>query len=203
MKAIKIIRNITAACLLLSFAGCDNVKKAPETKTETEDTIKLTKFDGFDIYVPEGYEVTTYPFPTIPLVMEKGDEIMIDVTKANTQEEFKTFAENLLNSDSQEYPEFRLIEISKQDGVYEFVFSAKTDEEEFTKISRIVDAKDGLIYRVNGDIIPDKKDSVVAIVRSFRPTDFKVNTKILDKVSEIADQESKKIENENHDSAEQ
>ena len=128
---------------------------------------------------------------------------MIDVTKANTQEEFKTFAENLLNSDSQEYPEFRLIEISKQEGVYEFMFSAKTDEEEFTKISRIVDAKDGLVYRVNGDIFPEKKDSVVAIVRSFRPTDFKVNTKILDKVSEIAEQESQKIENERNDSAEQ
>ncbi len=203
MKAIKIIRNIATACLLVSFASCNNVSKAPESKTEAEETNKLTKFDGFDIYVPEGYQVTTYPFPTIPLVLEKGDDIMIDVTKANTQEEFKTFAENLLNSDSQEYPEFRLIEISKQEGVYEFMFSAKTDEEEFTKISRIVDAKDGLIYRVNGDILPNAKDSVVAIVRSFRPTDFKVNTKILDKVSEIADQESKKIENENNDSAEQ
>ena len=202
MKAIKIIRNIATACLLVSFASCNNVSKAPESKTEAEETNKLTKFDGFDIYVPEGYEATTNPFPTIPLVLEKGD-IMIDVTKANTQEEFKTFAENLLNSDSQEYPEFRLIEVSKQEGVYEFMFSAKTDEEEFTKISRIVDAKDGLVYRVNGDIIPDKKDSVIAIVRSFRPTDFKVNTKILDKVSEIADQESKKIENENNDSAQQ
>ena len=202
MKAIKIIRNIATACLLVSFASCNNTSKAPESKAETEETSNLTKFDGFDIYVPEGYEATTYPFPTIPLVLEKGD-VMIDVTKANTQEEFKTFAENLLNSDSQEYPEFRLIEISKQEGVYEFMFSAKTDEEEFTKISRIVDAKDGLVYRVNGDIFPEKKDSVIAIVRSFRPTDFKVNTKILDKVSEIADQESKKIENENHDSAEQ
>ena len=83
------------------------------------------------------------------------------------------------------------------------MFSAKTDEEEFTKISRIVDAKDGLVYRVNGDIFPEKKDSVIAIVRSFRPTDFKVNTKILDKVSEIAEQESQKIENERNDSAEQ
>lgn len=202
MKAIKIIRNIATACLLVSFAGCNNTSKAPESKDNTEETNKLTKFDGFDIYVPEGYEATTYPFPTIPLVLEKGD-VMIDVTKANTQEEFKTFAENLLNSDSQEYPEFRLIEISKQEGVYEFMFSAKTDEEEFTKISRIVDAKDGLIYRVNGDIFPEKKDSVIAIVRSFRPTDFKVNTKILDKVSEIAEQESQKIENERNDSAEQ
>ncbi len=202
MKAIKIIRNITTACLLVSFASCNNTSKAPESKAETEETSNLTKFDGFDIYVPEGYEATTYPFPTIPLVLEKGD-VMIDVTKANTQEEFKTFAENLLNSDSQEYPEFRLIEISKQEGVYEFMFSAKTDEEEFTKISRIVDAKDGLIYRVNGDIFPEKKDSVIAIVRSFRPTDFKVNTKILDKVSEIAEQESQKIENERNDSAEQ
>ncbi|MBR6112045.1 MAG: hypothetical protein IKQ08_08885 [Paludibacteraceae bacterium] len=201
MKAIKIIRNIATACLLVSFASC-NTPKAPESKTETEETSNLSKFDGFDIYVPEGYEATTYPFPTIPLVLEKGD-VMIDVTKANTQEEFKTFAENLLNSDSQEYPEFRLIEISKQEGVYEFMFSAKTDEEEFTKISRIVDAKDGLVYRVNGDIIPEKKDSVIAIVRSFRPTDFKVNTKILDKVSEIAEQESQKIENERNDSAEQ
>lgn len=202
MKAIKIIRNIATACLLVSFASCNNTSKAPESKTETEETSNLTKFDGFDIYVPEGYEATTYPFPTIPLVLEKGD-VMIDVTKANTQEEFKTFAENLLNSDSQEYPEFRLIEISKQEGVYEFMFSAKTDEEEFTKISRIVDAKDGLVYRVNGDIFPEKKDSVIAIVRSFRPTDFKVNTKILDKVSEIAEQESQKIENERNDSAEQ
>lgn len=202
MKAIKIIRNIAAACLLVSFAGCNNTSKAPESKDNTEETNKLTKFDGFDIYVPEGYEATTYPFPTIPLVLEKGD-VMIDVTKANTQEEFKTFAENLLNSDSQEYPEFRLIEISKQEGVYEFMFSAKTDEEEFTKISRIVDAKDGLIYRVNGDIFPENKDSIIAIVRSFRPTDFKVNTKILDKVSEIAEQESQKIENERNDSAEQ
>lgn len=202
MKAIKIIRNIATACLLVSFASCNNTSKAPESKVETEETSNLTKFDGFDIYVPEGYEATTYPFPTIPLVLEKGD-VMIDVTKANTQEEFKTFAENLLNSDSQEYPEFRLIEISKQEGVYEFMFSAKTDEEEFTKISRIVDAKDGLIYRVNGDIFPEKKDSVIAIVRSFRPTDFKVNTKILDKVSEIAEQESQKIENERNDSAEQ
>lgn len=201
MKAIKIIRNIATACLLVSFASC-NTPKAPESKTETEETSNLSKFDGFDIYVPEGYEATTYPFPTIPLVLEKGD-VMIDVTKANTQEEFKTFAENLLNSDSQEYPEFRLIEISKQEGVYEFMFSAKTDEEEFTKISRIVDAKDGLVYRVNGDIIPEKKDSVIAIVRSFRPTDFKVNTKILDKVSEIAEQESQKIENERNESAEQ
>lgn len=202
MKAIKIIRNIATACLLVSFASCNNTSKAPESKTETEETSNLSKFDGFDIYVPEGYEATTYPFPTIPLVLEKGD-VMIDVTKANTQEEFKTFAENLLNSDSQEYPEFRLIEISKQEGVYEFMFSAKTDEEEFTKISRIVDAKDGLVYRVNGDIFPEKKDSVIAIVRSFRPTDFKVNTKILDKVSEIAEQESQKIENERNDSAEQ
>lgn len=202
MKAIKIIRYIATACLLVSFASCNNTSKAPESKTETEETSNLSKFDGFDIYVPEGYEATTYPFPTIPLVLEKGD-VMIDVTKANTQEEFKTFAENLLNSDSQEYPEFRLIEISKQEGVYEFMFSAKTDEEEFTKISRIVDAKDGLIYRVNGDIFPEKKDSVIAIVRSFRPTDFKVNTKILDKVSEIAEQESQKIENERNDSAEQ
>lgn len=202
MKAIKIIRNIATACLLVSFASCNNTSKAPESKAETEETSNLTKFDGFDIYVPEGYEATTYPFPTIPLVLEKGD-VMIDVTKANTQEEFKTFAENLLNSDSQEYPEFRLIEISKQEGVYEFMFSAKTDEEEFTKISRIVDAKDGLVYRVNGDIIPEKKDSVIAIVRSFRPTDFKVNTKILDKVSEIAEQESQKIENERNESAEQ
>lgn len=202
MKAIKIIRNIATACLLVSFASCNNTSKAPESKTETEETSNLSKFDGFDIYVPEGYEATTYPFPTIPLVLEKGD-VMIDVTKANTQEEFKTFAENLLNSDSQEYPEFRLIEISKQEGVYEFMFSAKTDEEEFTKISRIVDAKDGLVYRVNGDIIPEKKDSVIAIVRSFRPTDFKVNTKILDKVSEIAEQESQKIENERNESAEQ
>lgn len=201
MKAIKIIRNIATACLLVSFASC-NTPKAPESKTETEETSNLSKFDGFDIYVPEGYEATTYPLPTIPLVLEKGD-VMIDVTKANTQEEFKTFAENLLNSDSQEYPEFRLIEISKQEGVYEFMFSAKTDEEEFTKISRIVDAKDGLVYRVNGDIIPEKKDSVIAIVRSFRPTDFKVNTKILDKVSEIAEQESQKIENERNESAEQ
>ena len=202
MKAIKIIRNIATACLLVSFASCNNTSKAPESKAETEETSNLTKFDGFDIYVPEGYEATTYPFPTIPLVLEKGD-VMIDVTKANTQEEFKTFAENLLNSDSQEYPKFRLIEISKQEGVYEFMFSAKTDEEEFTKISRIVDAKDGLVYRVNGDIFPEKKDSVIAIVRSFRPTDFKVNTKILDKVSEIAEQESQKIENERNDSAEQ
>lgn len=202
MKAIKIIRNIATACLLVSFASCNNTSKAPESKAETEETSNLTKFDGFDIYVPEGYEATTYPFPTIPLVLEKGD-VMIDVTKANTQEEFKTFAENLLNSDSQEYPEFRLIEISKQEGVYEFMFSAKTDEEEFTKISRIVDAKDGLVYRVNGDIFPEKKDSVIAIVRSFRPTDFKVNTKILDKVSEIAEQESQKIKNERNDSAEQ
>ena len=202
MKAIKIIRNIATACLLVSFASCNNTSKAPESKAETEETSNLTKFDGFDFYVPEGYEATTYPFPTIPLVLEKGD-VMIDVTKANTQEEFKTFAENLLNSDSQEYPEFRLIEISKQEGVYEFMFSAKTDEEEFTKISRIVDAKDGLVYRVNGDIFPEKKDSVIAIVRSFRPTDFKVNTKILDKVSEIAEQESQKIENERNDSAEQ
>lgn len=202
MRAIKIIRNIATVCLLVSFASCNNTPKAPESKTETEETSNLTKFDGFDIYVPEGYEATTYPFPTIPLVLEKGD-VMIDVTKANTQEEFKTFAENLLNSDSQEYPEFRLIEISKQEGVYEFMFSAKTDEEEFTKISRIVDAKDGLVFRVNGDIIPEKKDSVIAIVRSFRPTDFKVNTKILDKVSEIAEQESQKIENERNDSAEQ
>ena len=202
MKPIKIIRNIATACLLVSFASCNNTSKAPESKAETEETSNLTKFDGFDIYVPEGYEATTYPFPTIPLVLEKGD-VMIDVTKANTQEEFKTFAENLLNSDSQEYPEFRLIEISKQEGVYEFMFSAKTDEEEFTKISRIVDAKDGLVYRVNGDIFPEKKDSVIAIVRSFRPTDFKVNTKILDKVSEIAEQESQKIENERNDSAEQ
>lgn len=202
MKAIKIIRNIATACLLVSFAGCNNTSKAPESKDNTEETNKLTKFDGFDIYVPEGYEATTYPFPTIPLVLEKGD-VMIDVTKANTQEEFKTFAENLLNSDSQEYPEFRLIEISKQEGVYEFMFSAKTDEEEFTKISRIVDAKDGLVYRVNGDIFPEKNDSIIAIVRSFRPTDFKVNTKILDKVSEIAEQESQKIENERNDSAEQ
>jgi len=202
MKAIKIIRNIATACLLVSFASCNNTSKAPESKTETEETSNLSKFDGFDIYVPEGYEATTYPFPTIPLVLEKGD-VMIDVTKANTQEEFKTFAENLLNSDSQEYPEFRLIEISKQEGVYEFMFSAKTDEEEFTKISRIVDAKDGLVYRVNGDIFPENKDSIIAIVRSFRPTDFKVNTKILDKVSEIAEQESQKIENERNDSAEQ
>lgn len=202
MKAIKIIRNIATACLLVSFAGCNNTSKAPESKDNTEETNKLTKFDSFDIYVPEGYEATTYPFPTIPLVLEKGD-VMIDVTKANTQEEFKTFAENLLNSDSQEYPEFRLIEISKQEGVYEFMFSAKTDEEEFTKISRIVDAKDGLVYRVNGDIFPENKDSIIAIVRSFRPTDFKVNTKILDKVSEIAEQESQKIENERNDSAEQ
>lgn len=202
MKAIKIIRNIATACLLVSFASCNNTSKAPESKTETEETSNLTKFDGFDIYVPEGYEATTYPFPTIPLVLEKGD-VMIDVTKANTQEEFKTFAENLLNSDSQEYPEFRLIEISKQEGVYEFMFSAKTDEEEFTKISRIVDAKDGLVYRVNGDIFPENKDSIIAIVRSFRPTDFKVNTKILDKVSEIAEQESQKIENERNESAEQ
>lgn len=202
MKAIKIIRNIATACLLVSFASCNNTSKAPESKDNTEETSNLTKFDGFDIYVPEGYEATTYPFPTIPLVLEKGD-VMIDVTKANTQEEFKTFAENLLNSDSQEYPEFRLIEISKQEGVYEFMFSAKTDEEEFTKISRIVDAKDGLVYRVNGDIFPEKKDSVIAIVRSFRPTDFKVNTKILDKISEIAEQESQKIENERNDSAEQ
>ncbi|MCR5246765.1 MAG: hypothetical protein K6E14_03130 [Paludibacteraceae bacterium] len=202
MKAIKIIRNIATACLLVSFASCNNTSKAPESKTETEETSNLTKFDGFDIYVPEGYEATTYPFPTIPLVLEKGD-VMIDVTKANTQEEFKTFAENLLNSDSQEYPEFRLLEISKQEGVYEFMFSAKTDEEEFTKISRIVDAKDGLVYRVNGDIFPENKDSIIAIVRSFRPTDFKVNTKILDKVSEIAEQESQKIENERNDSAEQ
>ncbi len=202
MKAIKIIRNIATACLLVSFASCNNTSKAPESKTETEETSNLSKFDGFDIYVPEGYEATTYPFPTIPLVLEKGD-VMIDVTKANTQEEFKTFAENLLNSDSQEYPEFRLLEISKQEGVYEFMFSAKTDEEEFTKISRIVDAKDGLVYRVNGDIFPENKDSIIAIVRSFRPTDFKVNTKILDKVSEIAEQESQKIENERNDSAEQ
>lgn len=202
MKAIKIIRNIATACLLVSFTGCNNTSKAPESKAETEETSNLTKFDGFDIYVPEGYEATTYPFPTIPLVLEKGD-VMIDVTKANTQEEFKTFAENLLNSDSQEYPEFRLIEISKQEGVYEFMFSAKTDEEEFTKISRIVDAKDGLVYRVNGDIFPENKDSIIAIVRSFRPTDFKVNTKILDKVSEIAEQESQKIENERNESAEQ
>lgn len=202
MKAIKIIRNIATACLLVSFASCNNTSKAPESKAETEETSNLTKFDGFDIYVLEGYEATTYPFPTIPLVLEKGD-VMIDVTKANTQEEFKTFAENLLNSDSQEYPEFRLLEISKQEGVYEFMFSAKTDEEEFTKISRIVDAKDGLVYRVNGDIFPEKKDSVIAIVRSFRPTDFKVNTKILDKVSEIAEQESQKIENERNESAEQ
>ena len=202
MKAIKIIRNIATACLLVSFASCNNTSKAPESKTETEETSNLSKFDGFDIYVPEGYEATTYPFPTIPLVLEKGD-VMIDVTKANTQEEFKTFAENLLNSDSQEYPEFRLIEISKQEGVYEFMFSAKTDEEEFTKISRIVDAKDGLVYRVNGDIFPENKDSIIAIVRSFRPTDFKVNTKILDKVSEIAEQESQKIENERNESAEQ
>lgn len=202
MKAIKIIRNIATACLLVSFASCNNTSKAPESKTETEETSNLSKFDGFDIYVPEGYEATTYPFPTIPLVLEKGD-VMIDVTKANTQEEFKTFAENLLNSDSQEYPEFRLLEISKQEGVYEFMFSAKTDEEEFTKISRIVDAKDGLVYRVNGDIFPENKDSIIAIVRSFRPTDFKVNTKILDKVSEIAEQESQKIENERNESAEQ
>ncbi|MBP5704416.1 MAG: hypothetical protein J6X12_06930, partial [Paludibacteraceae bacterium] len=65
MKAIKIIRNIAAACLLVSLASCNNVQKAPESKTDTEETVKLTKFDGFDIYVPEGYEVTTYPFPTI------------------------------------------------------------------------------------------------------------------------------------------
>lgn len=127
---------------------------------------------------------------------------MIDVAKANTQEDFKTFAENLLNSDSQEYPEFRLIEISKQEGVYEFMFSAKTDEEEFTKISRLVDAKDGLIYRINGDILPGRKDTVIAVVRSFRPTDFKVNTKMIEKISEMADQESQKIENENNETAE-
>lgn len=203
MKVIKFITNIAAACMLLSFASCNNVKKEPKTEAQTEEPSNLSKFDGFDIVVPEGYQATTYPFPTIPLVLEKGDDIMIDVTKATTQEEFKTFAENLLNSDSQEYPEFRIIEISKQEGVYEFMFSAKTDEEEFTKISRIVDAKDGLIYRVNGDILPGSKDSVIAIVRSFRPTDFKVNTKILDRVSEMADQESQKIENEKHDSAEQ
>lgn len=203
MKTIKFLRNIAVACLLVSFAGCNNVKKDPKAEKETKETANLTKFDGFDILVPEGYESTTYPFPTIPLVLEKGEDIMIDVTKTTTQEDFKTFAENLLNSDSQEYPEFRLIEISKQEGVYEFMFSAKTDEEEFTKFSRIVDGKDGLIYRVNGDILPGRKDTVVAIVRSFRPTDFKVNTKILDKVSQIADEESQKIENENNDSAEQ
>ena len=81
MKAIKIIRNIATACLLVSFASCNNTSKAPESKAETEDTSNLTKFDGFDIYVPEGYEATTYPFPTIPLVLEKGD-VMIEVTKA-------------------------------------------------------------------------------------------------------------------------
>ncbi len=196
MKAIKFLRNIAAACLLFSLANCNNVKKEPQAVEETEDISNLSKFDGFDILVPEGYTSTTYPFPTIPLVLEKGEDIMIDVTKANTQEEFKTFAENLLNSDSQEYPEFRLIEISKQDNVVEFIFSAKTDEEEFSKISRIVNAKDGLVYRVNGDIVPGQRDSVIAIVRSFRPTDFKVNTKILDKISDIASQESEKIENE-------
>jgi len=196
MKTFKYIRNIAAACLLISLVGCNNVKKAPKAEAETEQNANLTKFDGFDILVPEGYETTTYPFPTIPLVLEKGEDIMIDVTKANTQDEFKTFAENLLNYDSQEYPEFRLIEISKQEGVYEYIFSAKTDEEEFTKISRVVDGKDGLVYRINGDILPGRKDTVVAIVRSFRPTDFKVNTKILDKISDMADQESQKIENE-------
>ncbi|MBQ0155939.1 MAG: hypothetical protein KBT22_05120 [Bacteroidales bacterium] len=202
MKVIKLISNIAAACLLLSFASCNNVKKDSKTEAQTEEASNLSKFDGFDILVPEDYQVTTYPFPSIPLVLEKGDDIMIDVTKANTQEDFKTFAENLLNSDSQEYPEFRLIEISKQEGVYEFIFSAKTDEEEFTKISRLVDAKDGLIYRVNGDILPGRKDTVVAIVRSFRPTDFKVNTKMIEKISEMAEQESQKIENENNETAE-
>lgn len=198
MKALRILTNIAAACMVLSFAGCKK-NQTPKNEEKTEESANLTKYDGFDIMVPKGYEATTYPFPTIPLVLELGDSIMIDVTKANTQEEFKTFAESLMQSDSQEYPEFRLIEVSKQAGVYEFMFSAKTDEEVFTKISRIVDGKDGLVYRVNGDIIPSHKDSVVAIVRSFRPTDFKANTKILDKVSEIADQESQKIANENHD----
>lgn len=198
MKALKVITNIAAACLLLSFASCNKTAKAPKQE-KIEEVKDLTKFDGFDIMVPAGYEVTTYPFPTIPLVLEKGDSIMIDVTKTSTQDSFKVFAENLLASDSQEYPQFRLIEISKQEGVFEFMFSATTDEEEFTKISRIVDAKDGILYRVNGDIIPGHKDSVIAIVRSFRPTNFKANTKMLDKVSEIAEQESQKIENEKHD----
>lgn len=198
MKTIKLISNIAAACLLLTFASCNQNKK-PVTQQTEEPAEALSKFNGFDILVPEGWETTTYPFPSIPLYMEKG-EVHVDVTKATTQDEFRSYAEKLQEADANEFPEFRIHEISKQEGVYEYTFSAKTDEETFTQISRIVDGKDGIVYRVNGDITPESKDTVIKIVRSFCPTDFVVNTKMLDKVSEIAEQESQKYEN---DSAEQ